>query len=360
MRRACHGAAARTHAPAADAARRVRAQAGFSLVELMVSMSIGLVSILAVSAVLLSSSNIYRVSDNRARMQESARFGITEMERDVRMAGYMGCFNIDMFPSRYTNLAKDAANYENNYRMWVGGYEAGSGSGWTPGIDAKVGSGGAAPIAGNDVLVVRLPAGPTVPVVGTMPSSAAPIQVAGVKGFRVGGLAIVSDCRYANVFAVTQIPADKKIVHAANRNTAAQLTRVFSGAAGATVTPLTTVAYYVGAASDGVAGNRSLYRQDHLDVPEELADGVEQMQLEYGIDTDATVDGITNKFVTADKVGGASVTAVKVSLLLKSPLDKITLKEQVYNFDGKVDVKAPDRRLYTPYTTTIALRNRVN
>lgn len=336
----------------------MRRPAGFTLVEIMVAMAIGLVSILAVSAVLLSSSTIYRVSDNRARMQENARFGITEMERDVRMAGFMGCFNINMFPSRFTNLAKNPTHHENNYQLWVGGSEAGTE--WSPALDSKIGSGGPAPVAGNDVLVVRLPAGPTVPVTATMPTTSSPIPVGGVEGFKVDGLAVVSDCGYANVFVVTQTPADKKIVHAANKNTQASLTRIFSAAGGATVTPLTTVTYYIGASSDGVTGNRSLWRQDHLATPEELADGVHQMQLEYGIDTDATPDGITNKFVTADNIGGKPVTAVKVSLLLRSPSDKIALRAQTYTFDGRTGQSASDRRLYKPFTTTIALRNRVN
>ncbi len=340
---------------------RATGQRGFSLVELMVAMAIGLVSVLAVSAVLLSSSSLYRVSDNRARMQESARFGITEMERDVRMAGFMGCFNVAMFPSRYTNLVRNPNNYENNYRSAVSGYDAVSGGTAAPsGMDAKIGAGGPAPIAGNDVLIVRMPAGPTATVNAAMPTTSTPIPVDSVAGFRAGGLAVVSDCAYANVFVVTQTPADRALVHAANGNSQASLTRNFSQSSSATVTPLTTVAYYIGAASDGVAGNRSLYRQDALAAPEEVADGVEQMQLEYGIDTNTPPDGITNQFVTANNIGTASVTAVKVSLLVKSPNDKVALSNQVYTFDGTSGQRATDRRLYTPFTTTIALRNRVN
>lgn len=342
--------------PAPAAPRAVR-QAGFSLVELMVSMAIGLVSVLAVSAVLLSSSSLYRVSDNRARMQESARFGITEMERDARMAGFMGCFNVAMFPGRYSNLVRNPTYYENDYRSAISGYDNVGGA---AAIDAKIGNGGAAPIAGNDVLIVRMPAGPTTTVNAVMPTTSTPIPVDSVAGFRAGGLAVVSDCGYANVFVVTQTPADRKLVHAASGNTQASLTRNFLQSQGATVTPLTTVAYYIGAASDGVAGNRSLYRQDALGAPEEIADGVEQMQLEYGIDTNSPPDGITNQFVTADNIGTASVTAIKVSLLVKSPSDKVALANQVYTFDGTPGQTATDRRLYTPFTTTIALRNRVN
>ena len=335
-----------------------RQQQGFSLVELMVALAIGLVAVGAVSAVLVSSSSIYRVSDNRARIQENARFAVRALEQDVRQAGFMGCFNLSMFPTRFENLAQNKGDFEKDYQTWIGGYEAGA-SAWTPALDAKVGGAARTPIAGNDVLVVRLPAGQSVAMSDDMPSTSVPIPVASVEGFKKGMLAIISDCSYANLFVVGTMAADKKLVHARDENTSPKLTRVFSPADGAMVTPVTTVSYFLAAASDGVAGNRALFRQNGLAAPEEIADGVENLQIEYGIDTDAVADGVTNQFVSADKIGAAQVTALKVSLLVRSPADNLALSRQVFNFNGAVGVSGADRRLYTPFSTTITLRNRV-
>jgi type IV pilus assembly protein PilW len=332
---------------------------GFSLVEMMIALSIGLVAVGAVSAVLISSASIYRVSDNRARMQENARFSVTVLQDDVRMAGFMGCFNIDMFPTRFTNLAKNPTSFSNDYSSWVGGYEAGATS-WSPALNASIGAGGHAPIAGNDVLVVRMPTGKSVPLSDTMTTTSVPIPVEDTDPFTVGELAIVSDCGYANLFVVGTKAAAKKLVHAANDNTSPKLTRVFSNIDGAIVTPVTTISYFIAAASDGVTGNKALWRQDGAKAAEEIADGVEQMALEYGIDTDAIADGVTNRFVTADQIGTARVTAVKVSLLVKSPADKLASKTQTFNFDGYTGKSGGDKRLYVPFSTTIALRNRVN
>ena len=336
----------------------MKRQQGFSLVEVMVALAIGLVAVGAVSAVLISSSSIYRVSESRARIQENARFSVRALEQDVRQAGFMGCFNLSMFPTRFENLAKNKGNFENDYTTWIGGFEAGV-TDWTPALDAKVGAGKQIPLPGNDVLVVRLPAGQSVAMNGDMPSTSVPIPVASVDGFKKGMLAIVSDCSYANLFVVGTIAADKKLVHAADANTSPKLTRVFSPDDGAMVTPVTTVSYFIAAASDGVPGNRALWRQNALADPEEIADGVENLQIEYGVDTDTVADGVTNQFVTADKIGSAQVTALKVSLLVKSPGDNMAMSKQVFNFNGTAGQVGADKRLYTPFSTTITLRNRV-
>lgn len=337
----------------------MKANQGFSLVEMMVALAVGLVSVGAVSAVLISSSSIYRVSDNRARMQENARFAVTEIQEDVRMAGFMGCFNIDMFPSRFTNLAKNPTDFENDYALWIGGHEAGDGV-FTPALNANIGKGGHTPAAGNDVLVVRLPGGRSVPLSDTMETTSVPVPVLNNASFTEGGLALVSDCSHANLFVVGNKAATDKLVHAADVNTSAKTTKVFSHLDGALATPIVTVSYFLSASSDGVAGNKSLWRQEGLAAAEEIADGIEKMQLEYGIDTDALPDGVTNQFVTADAVGTARVTALKVSLLVRSPADKLARATQTFNFDGYVGQSAADKRLYTPFSTTIALRNRVN
>lgn len=332
---------------------------GFSLVEVMIAMAIGLIVIGGVAAVLISSSSLYRSSSNRARVQENSRFALGAMQEDVRMAGYMGCFNITMHPGRFSNLAGNA--YANNYRTLVAGYEAGAG-GWTPSLDASIGNGGHAPLAGSDVLVVRVPIGQSQSLSAAMATSAAPIPMTDVSGFTVGGLAVISNCNYANVFVVTNIPADKKLDHAPSSggNSDAKLTQVFSNAQRATVTPIATVTYFIANASNGVAGNHALFRQEGGAVAEEVADGVEQMQVEYGIDTDTQSDNTPNKFVTADQVGAGTVVAVKVSVLLRSIENNVVRAPQKYTFDGTVGVTPADRRMYTPFTTTIALRNRAD
>ena len=338
----------------------MRRQTGFSLVEMLVAMVLGLIVVGGVAAVLMSSSSIYRSADGRAQIQESARFSLSMMQEDLRMAGYMGCFNPNLYASRVKNLADTAGSLAGDYAVRIGGYEA-DGANWSPALDSSIGGAGAhahAPLAGSDVLVVRAPTGKSLPLSAPMDNTAEPITLASVEGLTEGGLAVISDCNYADVFIVTNIPADKRILHSHSRNTDQHLTKAFSSFLNATVTPVATIVYFVAPAASGQAGQNALWRQVGSEAAEEVAGGVESMQLEYGVDTDD--DLAPNLFVTADQVGERAVGAVKVSVLLKSADNKLLDKATSYTFDGRAPQTAPDRHLYTPFTTTISLRNQVN
>lgn len=61
---------------------------GFSLVELMVAMAIGLVLIVAIAAAFVGARGTHKAQDDTARMQENIRFASATLERVIRMAGY--------------------------------------------------------------------------------------------------------------------------------------------------------------------------------------------------------------------------------------------------------------------------------
>jgi type IV pilus assembly protein PilW len=63
---------------------------GFSLVELMVAMVIGLVLIGGAAQVYINSRATYAVNETAARLQETARYALSILEPDIRMAGYWG------------------------------------------------------------------------------------------------------------------------------------------------------------------------------------------------------------------------------------------------------------------------------
>ncbi len=61
---------------------------GFSLVELMVAMTIGLGLTLVVAQLFLGSRQIQATQDDLARIQEGARFAVELLAKELRMAGY--------------------------------------------------------------------------------------------------------------------------------------------------------------------------------------------------------------------------------------------------------------------------------
>jgi type IV pilus assembly protein PilW len=67
-----------------------RASQGFSLVEMMVAMTIGLVLVGAGIAVYANSRAAYTVNESVSRLQENARYALEEITGDLRLAGYWG------------------------------------------------------------------------------------------------------------------------------------------------------------------------------------------------------------------------------------------------------------------------------
>ncbi|HEY8024590.1 MAG TPA: PilW family protein [Burkholderiaceae bacterium] len=63
-------------------------QAGMSIVELMVALTIGLFLMLVVANLFIGSKQTYRNQDNMSRLQENGRFAISILGKSIREAGY--------------------------------------------------------------------------------------------------------------------------------------------------------------------------------------------------------------------------------------------------------------------------------
>ncbi len=77
-------------------------QQGFSLVEIMVALTLGLVLLGGTITLYASSKDSYRLQENIAGMQENARFAIHALRRDVEMAGFPMARDIVPFNSAAT------------------------------------------------------------------------------------------------------------------------------------------------------------------------------------------------------------------------------------------------------------------
>jgi len=66
-------------------------QAGFSLVEIMIALLIGLFLMGGILQIFSASQQTYRMQSNLARLQENGRFALDLLAHDLRMAGYWGC-----------------------------------------------------------------------------------------------------------------------------------------------------------------------------------------------------------------------------------------------------------------------------
>ncbi len=64
-----------------------RHEAGFSLVELMIAITLGLIVLLAVGSIYIGSRQTYRVQEDNARLQEAGRYALEMLGRSIRQAG---------------------------------------------------------------------------------------------------------------------------------------------------------------------------------------------------------------------------------------------------------------------------------
>jgi type IV pilus assembly protein PilW len=89
--------------------QRVLFQRGLSLVELMISMTLGLLIILAVTYVFAGSRANYRHQEALSAVQESGRIALESLSRDIRMAGYPGCGSLAFLQHLSPTFSNDTA-----------------------------------------------------------------------------------------------------------------------------------------------------------------------------------------------------------------------------------------------------------
>jgi prepilin-type N-terminal cleavage/methylation domain-containing protein len=68
----------------------LRPRRGFTLIELMVAMTIGIVALAALLSLLSSASHALATRESVAEMQERARYALATIETDVQLAGFYG------------------------------------------------------------------------------------------------------------------------------------------------------------------------------------------------------------------------------------------------------------------------------
>lgn len=343
---------------------------GLTVIELMISMTIALVVMGAITYVYIGSRGAYRANENVARVQEGGRFALDFIAQDLRMTSYTGC--------RSRSLSAAAGTFYNitNPAVAFGGAADGvlgfeDGAGWTNPT--------AIPRAAGDVLTVRRSAGLQTSIVGNSDPVARTVTLrhnaAGVKN---GDLVVLGDCTKAMMFRVTNSPAATGVgnfptvlAFGAGGNAATITPGAADFAEGGRAQALRFIetTYFVGT---NPAGGRSLYRAS-VDGVEELVDNVEDIDIVYGVDTSLPEpDDIADAYVRADQMVAAPATpnwgqvvSVRVSLVVVGPEGNVTTNAQTYalrdtNGDGIPDAQtAPDRRLRQVFTTTVALRNRV-
>jgi type IV pilus assembly protein PilW len=342
---------------------------GFSVVELMVAMAISLLLLTGVVSIFVSSKSSYETNERMSRIQENGRFALDSIMTDLRASGFVGCARQPTYLS--TSLNNATALQWNFLAGPVTGFQASGTNTWSPTIDASI----PAPLSGSDVLVVRVPVRErtAMPLIADVGSATNTLQIAaGSTAIQTGDIVLAYSCEAISVFQVSDYAAGTGVIsHVVNAsgqvpgNAAATVNYSYRRAV-THVVPVETVAYFIApssrvsdASDPAPAGTTSLWRRRGLNAVEELVEGIEQIQVQYGVDTNGDV--IVDAYRTADNVTDWNdVISVSIALLVRS------LEEYGSDADRRsytlldVTVAAPaDRRLREVFTATASIRNRV-
>lgn len=391
--------------------RHSRRQTGFGLLELMIALALGVLVIGGIIQVFYSTSQTYRMQQAMSRVQETGRYVLDFMQPEVRRSGRMhfcttvGTINnlLDTGSGDYDIDLHDPTVSITAYNF--NGTDIGSDYNLPATLDAGVASAGSwtssqnnplpqviadLAIPGSDVLLVKAAVqinGLTVcggnPIdgsslsvnyknngaCGVIPDSG--LDVTAMTGLLPqDSLILATDCTTGGDFFQRANVADSNLlsrnggsspgnVNAAGTN----WSKAYSNAFPTSIYRINTTAYFIG---ENAVGSPSLYRMNmglntSAPVAEELAEGVESMQVLLGVAVNAAGQ---MQYVEPDQVTAigtlANIVSVRVSYLVRSEANAdLEIDDQTFNVAGTTIDPVDDSRLRRVFDSVIGFRNRI-
>ena len=356
---------------------------GLTLVELLVSISIGLVVVGALAALYLSTARSYRQLDALGQLQSNARHVFELIGYDIRMAGNMTCHVPGQLSPKNT-----VANHKNWWSYWsnegapndigqplYGQDETGDSNAVGDVNFPQTAPGGYGPNAlrGDSLIVLRANADDTsAGIVASYNSGSTDPIVLSTGSFSAGSLLLLTDCKTtASLFQMTGNAGG--IQHSTPLATGSS-----QDMAGAKLLPLSANAYYLRNSGRQYSNSSnyipSLYRQALSTSgglvatdAHELVSGVSDLQILYGVDSRASPLGAIDSYMTATQINATDVTwwndpkrvlAVRVTVTLESQVDNVS--DEIRSFTLGNGTVITDRRLRRSYTMTFGLRQRLS
>lgn len=356
---------------------RQRNQKGLSLVELMIAVAIGLFLVGGIGALYLNSKNTFRVQDDLSRVQENGRFAMQILSDDIRMAGYLGCGGT---ASPQNNILNP--NGWNQLGNAIEGYaKSAIPSGYPVAASELFGNSDIIRIQHMSADSAKLDQSSDQTGANNSTGTAQIHVDVNALGFNVNDILVISDCGHTDVFGASGISngasAGKvNISHGSNANAQPKLSWNYRSTA--EVSRLETNFYYVGTGADGQPALMRKRIGTYLSsdasqrctnatsgivfglCTEELAGGVQDMRILYGVDSDGPKVGSDNitYFQAAQVSNPNNIVSVQIELLFRTTSTSLAPTAQTYTFNGATGTLAGDKGLRRVFRSTIDLRNR--
>lgn len=336
---------------------------GYTLVELMVALVLGLLLAGAAYGVYESGRRAGSYSEALGRYQETARYAQAVISEELRMAGYFGCFKVPMttMGDKILNMGSDAVPVN------VGLIAAAGYSNPVFGVEGNAGDASIPPHKnGTDVVRVQHASREGGWLAANTSETATQTTVTGSSFLTTGDLAVMSNCLSASVFSVGAVGAagaNHLITHPALGGKYGARTETNSGQMFGFVNRFLYVREVDGRS---VLTMRTLRGNGAAPLDDDIAEGIEDLQFWYGYDPSSDFQASAHQlaFWKADQVpnsvdGWRRVVSVRVCMLSVSADKGLATKPQNYTDCSGNSVTAPDTKIRFPVSFTVNLRNRV-
>lgn len=268
---------------------------GFTLIELMVAMLLGLIVIAGVVSVFLAGQQSYRTNQALGDVQDSSRIAFELMARDIRDAGLNGCDN----SGRIANVLVNGPN--NGGTKWWANFNnalVGYGSGTAADPALVVGTGATQQVAGTSSLALVGAADTGLSVLSDNQVTAQFTLNEVNSSLASGDIMMVCNPDHSAIFQATSYSKTAMTLSYITGSgtpgncstglgyptTCTATGNPYTFAPNALIAELNAADWYIGyngvLGSNGVSGT-SLYRVDQTDVPQEMVRGVTAMTIAY-------------------------------------------------------------------------------
>lgn len=367
---------------------------GFSLVELLIATTLGLLIISGMIAVFSGNKQSSELNSAMTDIQESARFALDKISDDIRMSGFQGCVDINRGAGLIIASDPPTSDF---HASAVTASQVGTGNAWNPAPPLGFKTENHDAIAGTHALTLQFGDASTFPLtaqlqIGGIPNAAGPVIVntsPGVssRSFDISqdDYAIISNCSTAEIFRVSAV-ADAAntatIAHTAPANNVGAFQQIYGDADSieqTSVMRFNSNTYYVG--DTGLTNEQgdpvtALYQQalpygDPVNnPPTELVRGIENFRVAFGVRT--SISTLSYMRPTDPGFDSREIESVRIGLLMTS-YDRISQidDQNTYVLAGQSIVPssaagggdgfhAGDRRFRLAFNTTVKVRNRRN
>jgi type IV pilus assembly protein PilW len=278
------------------------------------------------------------------------------ISRDIRMTGFWGCAG---FATIQNKLNTDASISSPDHPTFDTFASAVSGAN-DDSTDSEI-------TDGTDSITLRGALGSGVNLTAAGADKSAAFSVTNNSGLADDDFVVISNCTSGDIFQITDVASGDTITHGSgNSGELGNVSTLLGSGTGVTpdadiydgnaqIYKLNFVTYLIGT---GAGGQPALFRHINGEEIQEIVAGVENMQIQYGEDTDA--DGTPDYYVSAGTAGldMGQVVSIRIELLIASRDANVTSKNVDYSYNG-ASVTPTDRRLRRVYSSTIAVRNRL-